>query len=164
MKRIIMLLTLGATLALMLALAGSASAAKPEVVTFHIEETQVVADCGDFEVRTDVVLDIRAIVFFDDEGNADFARSHVQIHDFYYNSDTGEGFAETEVSNSVVDLPSEEEITSVGLRYHVTVPGEGLVLVDVGRLEFDENGEVVFAAGPHQVEEEDFDKLCAALA
>jgi hypothetical protein len=110
------------------------------------------------------VFDIRAIVFFDEEGDADFARSHAQIHDFYYNSDTGEGFAETEASNAVVDLPSEEEITSVGLRYHVTVPGEGLMLVDAGRLEFDENGEIVFAAELHQVEEEDFDKLCAALA
>jgi hypothetical protein len=164
MKRMTMLLTLGATIVLMLALAGTASAAKPEVRTFQVKGTEVVADCGEFQVLTDFVFDIHAIVFFDDEGNEDFARSHVQIHDFYYNSETGEGFAETEASNPVVDLPGEEEITSVGLRYHVTVPGEGLVLVDAGRLEFDENGEVVFAAGPHQVEEEDFDKLCDALA
>jgi hypothetical protein len=164
MKRMTMLLTLAAVMALMLALAGSASAAKPEVTTFHIEGTEFITDCGDFDVLTDFVFDIRSIVFFDDEGNADFARSHVRIHDFYYNSETGEGFAETEASNNVSDLPSGEEITSVGLRYHVTVPGEGLVLVDAGRLEFDENGEVVFAAGPHQVEEEDFDELCEALA
>jgi hypothetical protein len=44
------------------------------------------------------------------------------------------------------------------------VPGEGLVLLQAGRLEFDEAGNVVFVAGPHQVLEEDFDKLCEALA
>jgi hypothetical protein len=159
-----MVSTLAAIMAVMLALAGPASAAKPEVVTFREEGTEFIADCGDFDVLTDFVFDIRALVFFDEEGNEDFARAHVQIQDFYYNSETGEGFTETEASNNVTDLSSGEEVTSVGLRYHVTVPGEGLVLVDAGRLEFDENGEVVFAAGPHQVEEEDFDKLCAALA
>ena len=48
MKRSIMLLTLGTTMALMLALAGSASAAQPETQTFHEEGTQVIANCGGF--------------------------------------------------------------------------------------------------------------------
>jgi hypothetical protein len=52
MKRMIMLLTLGATMALVLALAGSASAAKPRVDTFHEEGTEFIADCGDFDVLT----------------------------------------------------------------------------------------------------------------
>jgi hypothetical protein len=164
MKRIIMLLTLGATMALMLALAGSASAAKPEPQTIHEEETELIADCGDFQVLTDYVLDIRELVFFDSAGNEDFARVHLTFHDFFYNSETGEGFAETNTGNNVIDLPSGAEVTSMGLSYHVTVPGEGVVLLQAGRLEFDEAGNVVFVAGPHQVLEEDFDKLCEALA
>jgi hypothetical protein len=164
MKRMIMLLTLGATMALMLVLAGSASAAKPEVRTKHFEDTEFIADCGDFDVLTDYVLDVRELVFLDSAGNEDFARVHLTFHDFFYNSVTGEGFAETNTGNNVVDLPSGAEVTSMGLSYHVTVPGEGLVLLQAGRLEFDEAGNVVFVAGPHQVLEEDFDKLCAALA
>jgi hypothetical protein len=168
MKRIIMLLTLGTTLVLVLALAGSASAAKPVVRTDHFEGTEFIADCGDFDVLTDFELDIREVVFFDDEGKEDFARVHFQFHDFFYSLDNsgtvGEGFAETNSGNDLVDLPSGNEITSVGLSYHVTVPGEGVVLLQAGRLVFDEAGEIVFQAGPHQVAEEDFDKLCEALA
>jgi hypothetical protein len=163
MKRM-MLLMLAATMALILALAGSASAAQPRVIINQFEGTEFIADCGDFEVLTDFVLDIRSLVYLDSAGNDDFARVHYEFHDFFYNSETGEGFAETNTSNAVIDLPSENEITSVGLSYHVTVPGEGVVLLQAGRLEFDEAGNVVFVAGPHQVLEEDFDKLCEALA
>jgi hypothetical protein len=56
------------------------------------------------------------------------------------------------------------EETSMGLSYHVTGPGEGLVLLQAGRLEVNDAGEVVFEAGPHQVLNEDTDKLCEALA
>jgi hypothetical protein len=165
MKRMIMLLTLGTTMVLVLALAGSASAeTPPEVLTFHEEGTEFIADCGDFDVLTDFELDLRVIVFFDDEGNEDFARLHFAFHDFFYNSVTGEGFPETNSTNNLVDLQTGNEITSEGLSYHVTVPGEGVVLLQAGRLVFDEAGEVVFEAGPHQVLNEDTDKLCEALA
>jgi hypothetical protein len=164
MKRIIIFLTLGAIVALILAMAGTASAAKPEVRTFQFEGTEFIADCGDFEVLTDFVLDIRSLVYFDDEGNEDFAREHFAFHDFFYNSETGEGFAETNTGTAVVDLPSGNEISSSGLSYHVTVPGEGVVLLQAGRLEFDEAGNVVFVAGPHQVLRGETQKLCEALA
>lgn len=164
MKRLFMLLTLGATMALMLALAGSASAAKPEVRTFHFEGTDVIADCGDFEVVDDFVFDIRSLAFFDRAGNEDFARNHFVIHDIFSNSVTGESFATTTRQNVVVDLPSLKEISGSGLSYRVTVPGEGVVLLQAGRLEFDEAGNVAFQAGPKQVLEQDFAKLCAALA
>jgi hypothetical protein len=165
MKRIIMLSTFAAIMSVMLALAGPAFAAGPEVRTEQFEvSNEFIADCGGFDVLTDYVLDIRSLVFLDSAGNEDFARVHLTFHDFFYNSETGEGFAETNTGNNVIDLPSGAEVTSMGLSYHVTVPSEGLVLLQAGRLEFDEAGEVVFVAGPHQVLEEDFDKLCEALA
>jgi hypothetical protein len=163
MKRIFIFLTLGTIVALILAMAGTASAAKPEVRTFQFEGTEFIADCGEFEVLTDFVLDIRSLVYFDDEGNEDFAMEHFAFHDFFYNSETGEGFAETNTGNTVVDLPSGNEISSSGLSYHVTVPGEGVVLLQAGRLEFDEAGNVVFVAGPHQVLRGETQKLCEAL-
>ena len=165
MKRIIMLSTLAAAMAVMLALAGSASAANPERETFHEEGTEFIADCGTFDVLTDFVADFAVITYFDRAGNPDYSRVHFQFNDFFYNSETGEGFPETESGNDLVDLPSGNVVTSVGLSYRVTVPGEGRVLLDAGRLVYDETEEVVFVAGPHQVLlNEDKAKLCAALA
>jgi hypothetical protein len=164
MKRIFMLSTLAATMAVMLALGGSASAANPERETMQEEGTEFIADCGDFDVLTDFVLDLATITFFDSAGNPDYARVHYTFHDFYYNSETGKGFAETESGNNLIDLPGENEVTSAGLSYRVTVPGGGAVLLQAGRLVFDDAGDVVFEAGPHQVLSGDTDKLCEALA
>jgi hypothetical protein len=163
-KRIIMLSTLAATMAVMLALAGSAFAASPERETIHEEGTEFIADCGDFDVLTDYVLDAEIITFFDSAGNPDYDRVHFTFHDFYYNSETSEGFAETESGHTLDDLPSGNEVTSQGLSYRVTVPGGGAVLLQAGRLVFDEAGNVVFEAGPHQVLSGDTDELCEALA
>jgi hypothetical protein len=164
-KRIIVISTLAASMAVMFALAGSASAAKPEFETFQVEETEFIANCGTFEVRTDYVLEGRVTTYFDSEGNEDYERWHLQFHDFFYNSETGEGFVETNTTVVLVDPASGTEVSGTGLSYHVTVPGEGVVLLDAGRLERDEAGEIVFVAGPHQVHlGEDTDKLCKALA
>jgi hypothetical protein len=158
-----MLSTLAATMAVMLALAGSAFAANPERETIHEEGTEFIADCGDFDVLTDFVADFAVITYFDSAGNLDYSRVHFAFHDFFYNSESGEGFAETNTGTTVSDA-SGAELTSSGLSYHVTVPGEGVVLLQAGRLEFDAAGEVVFVAGPHQVLSGDTEMLCEALA
>jgi hypothetical protein len=123
-----------------------------------------IAECGEFDVLTDFVVDGHSTIFFDSAGNPDYARVHLRFVDFFYNSETREGFTEHEHSNTLLDLPSGEEVTSSGVSYRVTVPGEGVVLLEAGRVEFNEAGEVVFVAGPHQVLGQDFDKLCEALA
>jgi hypothetical protein len=168
MKHMIMLSTLAATAVVLFALAGEASAAKPEG-TPELKRldpetgTDLIAECGDFEVRTDFVVDGQSTVFFDSDGNPDYARIHLRFVDFYYNSETGEGFTEHEHSNTLLDLPRGVEVTSSGVSYRVTVPGEGVVLLEAGRLEFDEAGNLVFVAGPHQVLRGDTEKLCEAL-
>jgi hypothetical protein len=173
MKRIIMLSTLAATMAVMVALAGSASAVEqPETATIHIEGTEVLANCGGFQVLDDFVLDATAYLFFDSAGNPDHAWAHVQVQDFVYNSKTGEGFAETAAFNEelqiVAPLDSGMNLITeqVGLVYKLTVPGEGVVLISAGRLVFEYEPEqlVVFEAGAHQGLEGATDKLCEALA
>src|SRR5215212_4945924 len=111
MKRIIMLSTLAATMALMLALAGSASAAEPETETFHEEGTDVVANCGGFKVLTDFEEDVQITTFFDSAGNPDYARVQEHFQDFFYNSKTGEGFTETDTLTAVFDLSSKNKIS-----------------------------------------------------
>jgi hypothetical protein len=168
-KRIIILSTLAAAATVLFALASGASAAKPEgtpeLVRLEPEAgTELIAECGGFDVLTDFVVDGHITTFFDSDGNPDYYVVHLRFVDFFYNSETGEGFAEHDHSNAMFDLPRDEEVTSRGASYRVTVPGEGVVLLQAGRLEFDEAGNVVFVAGPHQVLETDFDKLCEALA
>jgi hypothetical protein len=162
MKRIIMLSTLAAAMALMLALAGSASAAEPLIHRDHIEATGVIANCGDFMVLDDYELDVRTTTFFDRAGNPDSVRVQEQFRDFFYNSKTGEGFAET---STLVFFRTLESYAVVGVGIHVTVPGEGVVLLDAGRLIVDEDG-IVFEAGQHQIlgGNPDTEKFCAALA
>ena len=169
MKRTIMLSTLALTAVVLFALGGVASADKPEGTPAPVRlqpetGTELIAECGEFDVLTDFVVDGQSTIFFDSDGNPDYARVHLRFVDFFYNSETGEGFTEHEHSNTLLDLPSGEEVTSSGVSYRVTVPGEGVVLLEAGRLEFNEAGEVVFVAGPHQVLSQDTDKLCEALA
>jgi hypothetical protein len=172
MKRMIMLLTLAVTMALMLALAGSASAAEPKTETIHDEGTDVLANCGGFKVLDDFEVDGQITTFFDSAGNPDYARVQNHFQDFFYNSKTGEGFTETDTVTAVFDLSRKNEISDkhlisiAGLGYHVTVPGEGEVLLDAGKLVYDAKGHLVFEAGHHQIlgSNTDTQKLCEALA
>jgi hypothetical protein len=129
------------------------------------EQTFVFADCGDFEVRSDYTVEGAITTFYDSSGNPDYYKMHLIFHDFFYSTENpDEGFAETNVESLVVDASSDTEVTVSGLQYHVTMPGEGIVLVGAGILRFDtETGEVVFEGGPHQLESADTDKVCAAF-
>ena len=170
MKRIIMLSALAAAMAVMLALAGSASADNipPDRQRFvdDEEQTDVFADCGDFEVRSDFTVEGAITTFYDSSGNPDYYKMHLIFHDFFYSTENpDEGFAETNVVSLVsLDASGDTELKVSGLQYHVTIPGEGLVLVGAGTLRFDtETGEVVFEGGPHSLESDDTDKVCAAF-
>jgi len=50
-----------------------------------------------------------------------------------------------------------------GIDQKFTVPGGGVVFLDVGKVTFDGEGRVVFEAGPHQELHGDFDAFCAAF-
>ena len=49
---------------------------------------------------------------------------------------------------------------TTGLQEQVTVPGAGLVIVDVGTLHFDANGNLVFAPGQHDFSVSAYAALC----
>jgi hypothetical protein len=59
---------------------------------------------------------------------------------------------------------STATIRQDGLHLGFTIPGEGLVLFDTGRIVFDaETGEITFAGGPHMLRDGDVEKFCAAF-
>jgi hypothetical protein len=59
-------------------------------------------------------------------------------------------------------FPEAGGFLEIGLNFHIRLPSGRTVLIDAGKLFFDD-GELVFEAGKHQVEEGDIDAFCAAL-
>jgi hypothetical protein len=53
--------------------------------------------------------------------------------------------------------------TRVGLWFHLNLPGGGVVLRDVGRVVFNEDGDLVFIAGQHQWLSGNLGALCEVL-
>jgi len=51
-----------------------------------------------------------------------------------------------------------------GIIFNFILPGEGSVLLDVGRVVFDGEGNPIFVAGPHQAGFGDFAEFCEALS
>jgi hypothetical protein len=51
-----------------------------------------------------------------------------------------------------------------GLHFGFTVPGEGMVLLETGRVDIDpETGDILFEGGPHALRDGDIDAFCAAF-
>ncbi|MGZ4407961.1 MAG: hypothetical protein ACXVY6_04090 [Gaiellaceae bacterium] len=59
---------------------------------------------------------------------------------------------------------SFQSLQNVGLIFNVTIPGQGTVLLDVGRIVIIRHEGIVFVAGPHQEEEGDTAAFCSALS
>jgi hypothetical protein len=59
---------------------------------------------------------------------------------------------------------SFQSLQNVGVLFNVTIPGQGTVLLDVGRIVIVRHQGIVFEAGPHQEENGDTSAFCAALS
>jgi hypothetical protein len=57
--------------------------------------------------------------------------------------------------------PGARTVSFAGLRFILTVPTLGVVLLDAGRVEFDADGEIVFDGGSHQLILGDVEGFCA---
>lgn len=153
-------------LAVVLALAVSVpvSAAPPTRSTFLLQGTEALADCGSFQVLDDydVLLDITN--YYDKDG--DLVEIHTAINgtDTFRNSVTGEAI--TMGSHFMVHYDVATGVnSSTGLKYHLTVPGLGSVLLQVGHSIYNTStGTWEFVAGPHQLKEGDTAGLCAAFS
>ena len=137
-------------------------AAKPFVETFHNEGSFVAADCGSFLALEDFAEDIRVTTFFDNAGNAIQAQIHVNFNGVITNSVTGRTVRDPGHYTLTIDL-QEGTSTYTGLVFAITVPGEGIAVLDAGKVVFDAEGNVIFVGGPHQFLEEGPALICAAL-
>lgn len=134
----------------------------------YTEEPLMIADCGDFEVWTrgsQIVYD--GMIHYDREGNPTRIITRWWSQDTFWNPDNGKEAAVEGKLFNTIDLPATGETVAMGIQFKLTLPGEGTLLVDVGRIVFDPFPTIVTAVGHHPYwlpEPGDFDKLCAYFA
>ena len=160
-------LPLAAVLGCLLAFAGApvASASPPVFEGPFTDAGEVVlADCGDFLVLDRYAMTFRVTRYFDRDGTEVRVIEHVDGTDTLVNSVTGAAYTSTLHSAAIID-PQAHRAAFTGVILRLTIPGAGAVLLDVGRVVVDREGNVYFEAGPHQFYGGgDFAGLCAALA
>jgi hypothetical protein len=156
---------------LMLALAASfgatAVAAQPrppyqERFDFSYE-AEPVASCGDFVMLADGAGTTHLTTYFERDG----VPARVTLHGVYdgllTNPLNGKTLADApSVPFITIDLASGVR-TNIGTYWNVTVPGEGVIVIEAGRLVFDGAGPPVFIAGPHLPPPATIAILCDAL-
>ena len=135
----------------------------PKFESFHFDLDEVLVACDGFDVRVAGVEDVRVITFFDDGGNP----VSVQIYDFAIatltNSVTGVSARFAGQDQIFVDLLKGTE-SFVGLVIRINIPGQGVLVVDAGKVTFDADGNVTFEGGPHDFLHGGEAVICAALS
>ena len=159
------ILAVGLTLGVAGALLGSpqAGAAPPAEETGSFSGFEKVADCDGFEIWDRYETFWSGKLFFDREGSPSRIVEHVWGSDTFINSVTGESVTGTINSGEIVDLVAGTANQN-GVIGRITVPGEGLVFVDVGRYVVTFDGDIEFLKGQHGFFESDFSRLCEVLA
>jgi hypothetical protein len=172
-NRIVMGVLAGlAAVGLQLVAAPSAWAGQPDHWSLSDTGEVMVADCGTFEVWDDYVLNAFGIDRYDQDGDIVQSVIHYSGVDRLYSPQTGKSFSGRFAQGATIDWVKGIDWTeyqavqaSHGLYYGITVPGAGVVLLDVGTFVWHlATGDILFVAGPQQVLEDDFTGLCAAFA
>lgn len=141
--------------------ATSASAEPPTRFADSDSGSVPLLDCGTFQVFDQFTLNLRGTEYYDKDGNPIRLDFHVWGTDTLYNPTNGKSFSGTFSHRESIELESGDLRVS-GIAFRIAVPGEGAVVLDVGRVVFDSNG-VVSVAGPHQLLAGDIEGVCAAL-
>ena len=133
-----------------------------------VEDPLLIADCDDFYVWTKgYTIYLDGTVFFDKENNPIKIITHWRGDGVYWSPETGK---EVNMDSNLIntfDYYETGETIATGIQFKITVPGEGTILMDVGRMVFQPFPNVIWEAGQHPVllpEDEGFDKLCAYFA
>lgn len=148
---------------LALGMVSPAFAGAPTTFTYYLQGTQVLADCGSFQVFDDYDITVEATTFYSSNGQPAQAHYKITGTDTYRHSVTGQSI--TMGSYFMIRNDYRTGLNSaMGMQYHLMVPGLGQVLLDVGLMVYDTSvGDYVFTAGPHQVASGDTAGLCKAF-
>ena len=141
-----------------------AQAAEPDIQTSEdVIDHELMVDCGDFKIFADGYSRTRLTTYFDRNGQPIRVAFHGRYNGMMTNSVTGATlFDAPSVANITFDLVTGTQ-TNVGAFFTVTGAGEGMILLEAGRIVFDGGGPPVFIAGPHRPPDDQLALLCDAL-
>jgi hypothetical protein len=143
------------TTALTLALSGTAIAAPPQTTrTFDITGSTFWTSCPGFDIRVDYSFDVADTLFFDQSGSVTREQLHFRGTGTLVNTVTGKTNTGSSPTMDVYDY-KRGTFTEVGLTFHNTMPGAGIVALTAGKIVFaldadgQPTGDPLFVAGPH---------------
>jgi hypothetical protein len=152
-----------------MAIAGPAVAAPPE--RFHDSASSSepgFVHCDGYDIDLDTTSSDDVTVYFDGSGEVIKVLVRIRAIDIFTNTVSGKTVVNRGVFQELfVRIDGTDEFTHslTGFRFIGTTPGRGLVLQDVGRIEYrGDEEEVIFLAGQHHVPDGPGEVFCAALA
>jgi hypothetical protein len=136
------------------------AAGQPQIFTFHEVGSQVI-DCGSFMAQRVYTDDQRVIAFSDKAGNPSKFIAQNDLNEVWTNLSTG--FKLLAPGHFTFTFyPQDGSASRVGMAYHITMPGIGIVVLDAGRVTWDAYGNMT-VSGPHDPLFSN-DQICAALS
>ena len=138
------ILSLVLVIILMATFAGSALAGPPTHDSWEAP-LDVTVDCGDFDIVLDNTMRISVTYFDDDNNNPMSYKYQIQFSGTLTNTGTRTVHEGIDTINGRRFWTGGRD--EHGLYYHITVPGEGVVALAVGRIVWDDDGEISFISG-----------------
>jgi hypothetical protein len=169
MRKLPTVLTAGCTAALVWA--GTAVAAPPD--RFHSDESGSepgFVHCDGYDIDLDTTGGESFTVYLDGSGEVVKVLVRSRARDVFTNTVTGKVVVSRGVFQQLfVRIGDNEEFTHslTGYRFMATSPGRGVVIQDVGRIEYvGDEEDIVFLAGQHHVPDDSQaeEVFCAALS
>jgi hypothetical protein len=151
---------------------GAAAMAQPPE-TFHLDLSGTepgFLHCGGFDIDLETTGGEDFVFYFDGSGDVVKVVVRTRATDIFTNSVTGKTVVNRGVFQQLfVRIGDSDEFTHSlnGYRFMATSPGEGVVIQDVGRIEYvGDEEDIVFLAGQHHVPDgpEAEEVFCAALS
>ena len=153
-----------AAAAVAVASASTAAATTPTSVdeSFHRSIPNFVT-CPGFTVRGEFDVSRTVMTFYANDGAIVRQVTHVHFTGELINTATGKSIPDE--GNQIVTNDRTDGTTAVVGRVRVvTVPHEGEILAQVGRVVRDASGNVIFIAGQQDFQTRNFDEFCAYIA
>jgi pectate lyase len=141
----------------------TAFAAQPSKDTIVHNEGFYKMKCDGFTGTVADSQDGTVTVFFDNAGNPIKMTAHIDETRTLTNLKTGYTLQAPGHFTNTVYLQTGT-VTQVGVVFQITIPGQGTVGLDAGKLIVDAAGNVTFMAGPKQVFNGQDAVLCAAIS
>lgn len=160
MKKLVLVIALAMSLAF--AAVASADAPAIEQQTFHRSIPNFI-QCPGFTVAGEFDVDRTVMTFTDQNGAPVRQVIHVHFVGSLINTSTGKSIPDEGNQIVTVDLVTGASTTDGRVRVD-TVPGEGMILAQVGRVVRDAAGNLVFFAGQNDFVTREFDEFCAYMA